>query len=246
MGKWLFRIFVVLVLVAAALVAAFLFYHQPVERELEEARRLASLCAQERSTLSSRVNDLESMLGELRAQSEELETQVREKEELLAQVQSTQDELVAELQQEIADGQIQVNRLRDQLSVDMVDEILFDSGEATLKREGQEVLRRVATVLASTDRRIQVQGHTDDVPIVGRLAETYATNWELSAARAVGVVRFLQEDAGLDPRLLTAAALSEYQPRADNDTPEGRAKNRRIEIVLLPRAEEPPDASTEG
>lgn len=240
MSKWLFRVFVVLVAVAAALLAAFLLYHQPLARELEEARRIASLCAQERSALTSRVDDLDGMLGELRAESEELEMTVREKEELLSQVQSTQDELLAELEQEIADGQIQVSRLRDQLSVDLVDEILFDSGEATLKPAGREVLRRVATVLATTDRRIQVQGHTDNVPIVGKLARTYPSNWELSAARAVGVVRFLQEDAGLDPGSLTASALSEYQPRAENDTPEGRATNRRIEILLLPR---PPTSS---
>lgn len=246
MGKWLFRIFVVLVAVAAALLAAFLLYHQPLVRELEEARRIASLCAQERSALASRVDDLEGMLGDVRTESEELEMQVREKEAMLAQVQSTQDELVAELQEEIADGQIQVSRLRDQLSVDLVDEILFDSGEATLKPAGRDVLRRVATVLASANRQIQVQGHTDDVPIVGRLAQTYPTNWELSAARAVGVVRFLQEDAGLDPTQLTASALSEYQPRADNGSVEGRAKNRRIEILLLPKVVDTPEVGTEG
>jgi len=197
--------------------------------------------------LTSRVDDLEAMLGELRAESEELETLVREKEAMLAEVQSTQDELVAELQQEIADGQIQVNRLKNQLSVDMVDEILFDSGEATLKPAGREVLKRVATVLATAGRPIQVQGHTDNVPIVGQLAETYPTNWELSAARAVGVVRFLQDDARLDPALLAAAAYSENQPRADNETPEGRERNRRIEIVLLPPVEPAPTpARTEG
>jgi len=227
------------VVAAAIAIAVFYFWlYQPRGKELEEARREASLCVQERSALKGRVDDLESMLDEVRRESAELAEEIRLREERLAQAQSTQDEIVAELQQEIASGQIQVERLRGQLRVDMVDEILFDSGEAELKPAGKEVLQRLASVLAGSDRQIRVQGHTDDVPIVGRLAETFPTNWELSAARAVNVVRFLQEGASLDPAVLSASALSQYRPRAANDGPEGRQKNRRIEIVLEPAIEE--------
>jgi chemotaxis protein MotB len=126
----------------------------------------------------------------------------------------------------------------------MVDEILFDSGQATLKPAGVEVLHRVGAVLKKAENRlIIVQGHTDNVPIVGRLAERFPTNWELSAARAVNVVRFLQEEVGLDPTWLSASSFSEYQPRSDNSTEEGRQKNRRIEILLspLPEVEEAPE-----
>jgi chemotaxis protein MotB len=193
---------------------------------------------QERSALKSRVSDLEAMLDEVRRESAELAEQIRLREERLAQAQATQDEIVAKLQQEISDGQIQVERLRGQLRVDMVDEILFDSGEASLKPAGKEVLQKLASVLAGADRQIRVQGHTDDVPIAGRLAQTFPTNWELSAARAVNVVRFLQEGAGLDPVQLSASALSQYRPRVPNDGPEGRQKNRRIEILLEPAIEE--------
>lgn len=240
MGKWLLALLVILVLVAAALATAFVLYYQPLEKDLEDARREASLLAQERATLESRVTDLEHMLEELRNESAELEAQVQEKEAKLAELQATQDELVSELEQEIANGQIQVQRLRGQLRVDMVDEILFDSGEATLKEEGQAVLKRVAGVLAGGNRMVQVQGHTDNVPIKGRLAERFPTNWELSAARAVNVVRFLQEEARLDPQKLAATAHSEYRPRGTNDTEEGRQKNRRIEILLLPPFEPEP------
>jgi chemotaxis protein MotB len=121
----------------------------------------------------------------------------------------------------------------------MVDEILFDSGESTLKPEGVEVLRRIAAVLIKAEKLIVVQGHTDNVPIVGQLAQRYPTNWELSAARSVNVARFLHEEAGLDPTRLSATAFSEYQPRADNATEEGRQKNRRIEILLAPLPEPP-------
>jgi chemotaxis protein MotB len=232
-------ILVVSVVAAAIAVALsyFLFY-QPRVKELEEARREASLCVQERSALKSRVSDLETMLDEVRRESAELAEQIRLREERLAQAQATQDEIVAKLQEEIANGQIQVDRLRGQLRVDMVDEILFDSGEAELKPAGKEVLHKLASVLAGADRQIRVQGHTDDVPITGRLAQTFPTNWELSAARAVNVVRFLQEGAGLDPVQLSASALSQYRPRVPNDGPEGRQKNRRIEILLEPAIEE--------
>ena len=192
--------------------------------------------SQDASSLNSRVAELEGMLGDLRRTSAELEAQVAAREKELASVKDTQDQLVAELQQEIADGRVQVQRLKGQLRVDMVDEILFDSGEAQVKADGQAVLKRIAEVLAKTDKTVQVQGHTDNVPIRGRLASQYPTNWELSAARAVNVVRFLQQ-TGLDPSRLSADAFAEYHPRAGNDTDEGRRKNRRIEILLGPPVE---------
>lgn len=232
--------FLVVAVVAAAIAvgAFYLLLYQPRVKELEEARGEASLCVQERSALKSRVSDLETMLGDIRRESAELAEQIRLREERLAQAQSTQDEIVAKLQQEIDDGQIQVERLRGHLRVDMMDEILFDSGEAALKPAGKEVLQKLASVLTGSDRQIRVQGHTDDVPITGRLAATFPTNWELSAARAVNVVRFLQEGASLDPAHLSASALSQYRPRVPNDGPEGRQKNRRIEILLEPADEE--------
>jgi chemotaxis protein MotB len=241
MGRLLSVLVVVVVAAAVALGAFYLFVHQPKLAELEDARREASLCVQERSALKGRIQDLETMLGDLRKESAELEAAVKEKEEQLAKIQATQDEIVASLQQEIENGQIQVQRLRGQLRVDVVDEILFDSGEAALKPQGKAVLEKLAAVLADSDRLVRVQGHTDNVPIAGRLAQTYPTNWELSAARAVNVVRFLAEK-GLEPQRLSASAQSEYRPRASNDTPEGRQKNRRIEILLEPA--EPSDEET--
>jgi chemotaxis protein MotB len=226
---------------AAAAIAVALFYlliHQPLVLELEEARREASLCVQERSALKARASDLESMLGELRRESASLAEEIRLREERLAQAQATQDQIVEKLQKEIADGQVQVERLKGQLRVDMVDEILFDSGEAALKPAGKEVLKKLASVLSGSGRLIRVQGHTDDVPITGQLAKIYPTNWELSAARAVNVVRFLQDEASLDPAHLSASALSQYHPRVPNDDPAGRQKNRRIEILLEPVLEE--------
>jgi len=119
--------------------------------------------------------------------------------------------------------------------MDVVDKILFDSGEARIKEDGLKVLQRVVDILQTVkDKNILIEGHTDNVPIVGRLAQRYPTNWELSHARAINVTRYLQEK-GIDPRILSATAYGEYQPIADNSTPEGRAKNRRIAIILLPK-----------
>jgi chemotaxis protein MotB len=232
---------VILFLILAAVVGAlYYFVHAPQKKDLETARHEASTFAQEAASLKNRVADLEEMLNDLRQTSAELETKIKEKEMALAALQSTQDELRGELEQEIADGRIQVERLRDQLRVQMVDEILFDSGETTLKQAGVEVLDKVGAVLKKAENKlIIVQGHTDNVPIKGRLAERFPTNWELSAARAVHVARFLQDTAGLDPDRLSAAGFSEYRPKADNSTAEGRQKNRRIEIVLAPLPEEP-------
>jgi len=130
----------------------------------------------------------------------------------------------------------------------MVDEVLFDSGEATLKPAGIAVLGKIGSVLAKAgDRRVEVQGHTDNVPIAGALAKRFPTNWELSAARATNVVRFLQEEAKIDPTRLSAAGYAEFRPKASNDTDGGRRQNRRIEILLVPLpATEMPEAPPAG
>jgi chemotaxis protein MotB len=224
---------VCLVLVAVAVGALYYWVYLPQLKELETARREASLCLQDLSSLRGQLTDVEQKLEFFEQTSAELADEVRKKEDELSTLRGTQDELLAELQQEIADGKIQVERLRGQLTVDMVDELLFDSGEADLNSAGMKVLKRVGAVLKKAqDRQIIVHGHTDNVKIVGRLAKTFPTNWELSAARAVNVARFLQDEVGIDPERLSAIAFSEYRPRADNSTREGRQKNRRIEIVL--------------
>jgi chemotaxis protein MotB len=232
MAKWLAAL---LVLVLAAAAAAWWWLYRPQELALAEARQQVVAAQGEIAALQRRIADLESIRDELQRASTNLIQEVSQKEAELAALHATQDEIVDGLKQEIADKQVQVERIKDQLRVDMVDEILFDSGEATLKPGGVAVLKKVGAALKKVkDRMIEVQGHTDNVPIKGALAHLFPTNWELSAARATNVARFLQEEAGLDPTHLSAAAYSEYRPRASNDTEEGRRKNRRIEILLGP------------
>ncbi|QIA26684.1 OmpA family protein [Thermaerobacter sp. PB12/4term] len=110
------------------------------------------------------------------------------------------------------------------------DQVFFDLGRAELRPEGQDLLRRLAPILAQVPGTILVEGHTDNLPIrSGR----YPSNWELSTARATTVVRYLAERAGLDPRRLAAAGYGEWRPRFPNTSEANRARNRRVEIVLL-------------
>jgi chemotaxis protein MotB len=169
----------------------------------------------------------------------ELDTQAaaasRQKEAEIAQVRGTYDTLVNAMRAEIAQGQVEITRLADRLSVSMVDQILFPSGEAGITPAGLKVLRRVGDVLKTAQGKvIRVEGHTDDVVISSRLKGTFPTNWELSTARASNVVRFLQDSVGIDPVRLQAVGLSQYHPVASNGTARGRSRNRRIEIALLP------------
>jgi len=118
------------------------------------------------------------------------------------------------------------------LTVDVAEKIFFASGSSTLKASGKEVLQKVGAAIAGyPDKIIRVVGHTDNVPLRGAM-----TNWELSVMRATNVVRFLQDKSKIDPTRLVAAGRSEYQPVAANDTPEGRQKNRRIEITLMDKS----------
>lgn len=232
MGKWLLAFLLIL---AAAAAAAYYWLYRPREQALAASRQQLAAATQEASALRGRVADLEAIRDQLQKTSVELQQQVQEKEKELASLHSTQDELVGQLKQEISDRQVQIEQVRDRLRVDMVDEILFDSGEAALKPAGVAVIRKVGAVLKKAgDRRIEVKGHTDNVPIVGALTKRFPTNWELSAARAINVARFLQDESQVDPRQLSATGYSQYEPKDSNDTEEGRRRNRRIEILLGP------------
>ena len=162
----------------------------------------------------------------------------------MEKLKGTYDELVQSLKGEIEAGEIQIRRMKDRLSVNLESKVLFDSGRADLKGSGIEVLRKVGDQLAKIEgKRIQIEGHTDDDPIGGSLKNIYPTNWELSTSRALAVVHFLQDEVGIGAERLSGAGYGEYQPAATNETPEGKAVNRRIEIVLLPPYEKSAEAA---
>ena len=167
---------------------------------------------------------------------EEVAKVSREKEEEIARVRATHDEMLKAMQKEVEQGQVKITQLADRLSLNIVDKILFPSGEDQISEQGKEVLKRVGAVLKQAkDKTIRIEGHTDNVPIAKTLQARFASNWELSTARATNVVRFLQDDAGIDPNSLEAVGQGEYHPIASNKTTAGRSQNRRIEIILFPR-----------
>ena len=186
------------------------------------------------SELSQRINELEK---ENTRMKDDIATIRKAKEEEVKKVSSTLEEMTERMKEQIAKGDLTIRELRGKLTVDMKASVLFDSGKADVKPEGIEVLNKmIDTFKTLKGKVIRIEGHTDNKQITGNLALKYPTNWELSAARAINVTRFL-EAQGVDPHILSAVAYGEFQPKpeANNATEEGRASNRRIEIILVPK-----------
>ena len=184
-------------------------------------------------------NETEQMLREKISQ---LQSEL-DRSRKLADFQSAQMErlrraqlnLSSSLNRYLADKSIGLTREQNRLVLQLPDKVLFDSGSATVNPRGMEVLRKVGEILKSQmgQLTIQVGGHTDNVPVGAGRQSQFASNWDLSAARAVNVVRFLESQVGIDPSRMSAVGYGEHRPVASNETEAGRALNRRIEIVLL-------------
>lgn len=201
----------------------------------ERDARLNRITEETSRTIEELRNRNIELEGDKQMLAESISLLKKTKEVEVRTVSKTYEDLLSEMKSEIAQGQIAITELKGKLTVDVVDKILFDSGQTEIRPEGLGVLKRVVEILMTvTDKVIRVEGHTDSIPIGGALAKRYPTNWELSAARALNVTRFLEKE-GIDPTLLSAVAFGEHQPIAENDTPEGRARNRRIAIILLPK-----------
>ncbi len=242
----------VLALVAGAAAAFFLLRRLDTARSEAAVATAGMLDAQEklgqlrsaRAEVEQRLERMEAEKADLASLKNELSRNVQAKQEELDKLKGTYDELQEKMKGEIAKGEIRLSQAGGRLKVDMVDKVLFDSGEAVISKRGSEVLSRVGAVLARVqDKQVQVSGHTDDAPISARLTDKFPTNWELSTTRATNVVRFLQEKAGVPPQRLVAAGYGPYHPIGTNATPTGRARNRRIEILLTPALEPTPAAA---
>jgi chemotaxis protein MotB len=190
--------------------------------------------AAERDALARRLADLEGERQSLESAGRDLAASLSKQENELSSMRSTYDALLAELEQEVAAGQVQIQRLRDGIRVNLAQDILFATGSAELDAQGRDVLTRVSGQLAKAGHRIEVEGHTDNVPIGGALGRTYPTNWELAGARAARVVRLFEEQ-GLERERMAAVSFGEMHPVASNADAASRAKNRRIEIRLSPQ-----------
>ncbi|MFT3923109.1 MAG: OmpA family protein [Myxococcales bacterium] len=189
-----------------------------------------NLAGAEKGTLSATLADREKALSELREREKQAQARLK-----------TFQDMVDKFKAMIDSGKLRVRVVRGRMVVELAENILFDSGKDELKKEGQEALTQVASVLSSiANRDFQIAGHTDNIPIK---SAKFPSNWELSTARAVEVTRFLA-DKGVDPSRLSAAGYADTQPVASNSDSDGRRQNRRIEIVLMPNLDELPDLSS--
>ena len=202
--------------------------------DLERVEKvLADRSAEAGAAMTEMRREIDRLIATGSDLQQQLEAERQAREERLAEVQGTYDELVGKLEEEIQRGEVKISELKGKLTVNVVDKILFDSGQAALKPAGIRVLQQIGDILKSAvDKDIQVEGHTDNVPIRGTLTQVYPSNWELSTARANTVLHFLQDKTDIPGERLSAVGYGEYRPIASNSTPEGRALNRRIQIVL--------------
>jgi chemotaxis protein MotB len=146
---------------------------------------------------------------------------------------NTYQQLTKGLQGEIKAGKAQVRQLERSLKITLANEVLFPGGGTNLDRKGKEVLNKIIPALkVLKDSDIEIYGFTDNAPVPYSLRSKFSTNRELSLARAVDVVNYMKEK-GINPSLLTAAGYGADQPVSTNDTPQGRAGNRRIEILIM-------------
>lgn len=187
--------------------------------------------------LGENVEDLQGSLDRTQIALEELRSRERQAQARLETFRS----LLSKFKTMIESGRLRVRIVRNRMVVELPEGVLFDSGRAKVKKEGEKTLTEVGAVLAElSGREFQIAGHTDNIPI---RTKRFDSNWELSTARAVNVTRFLVA-GGIAGESLSAAGYAETQPVASNDDKAGRAQNRRIEIVLVPKLDELPDLSS--
>ncbi len=202
--------------------------------ELGEARR-ETLRTQEQLTEARLESQrLEALLGARGAEALRLQARLDQLSAIEAEIRERNriyEEVLGRFRSLIDAGRLSVSIARGRMVINLPQDILFASGSADLGGEGRQTLSEVARVLAAiNDRSFQVEGHTDNVPIS---TTQFPSNWELSAARALSVVKLLVGE-GVPPEMISGAAHGEFHPVATNETPEGRRLNRRIEIVMLP------------
>lgn len=231
-----------------------------VKAELDEANRAAQAAkkncnkniadlSNENDTLKDRLKALGQNVSDLESEKSKLagnlEATTKERDELrrareAAEARNAQFRaLFTRFKSMIDAGKLKVEIRNGLMLVKLADNILFDPGKTDLKPDGKAALKEVAGILAGIQgRKFQVAGHTDNVA-PGRHG-AYKSNWELSTARAVEVVHYMIDEGGMPADRLSAAGFADQLPVANNDTPEGRQQNRRIEIELLPNIEDLP------
>jgi chemotaxis protein MotB len=208
---------------------------QMENKTVADLREQVSKLVDENNRHLNTIEDQKGTIEDLEGKLEKEKSVVQQKDEKISDLEKTRAEIETSLKEQIAQKNIKIEEIEGKLKVTFVDKILFDSGSVKIKPKGREVILTLADSFKDKKgQSIVVEGHTDDVQIGSALQDRFPTNWELSAARATSVVRFLQEKGTIEPERMTASGFSFYKPVDTNETDEGRKQNRRIEIILIP------------
>jgi chemotaxis protein MotB len=217
-------------------------YNDCTEKNNSLKSQYAEMNAKYNELMKKSLSEAERMSNALRIKAEELEAREKRLAELQGIINS-QDSLLNALNDVVKKAllsfksdEITVEMKNGKVYVSMSDKLLFKSGSAAVEEKGIEALKKLAEVLNKNgDIDVLIEGHTDNVPIK---TAKYEDNWSLSADRALSIVRLLSNEYHVDPKRLEAAGRGEFYPKGSNETAEGRAKNRRTEIILSPKLDE--------
>lgn len=217
--------------------------NKSLQEKNEKLNNASKLLAEKNARLSMASEELERRQSELAARQAELKKtemmlaesnkKLQASADYMQKTNKLYDDLVDQLSTELKANQIKISEMKDGVTVNLSQEILFPSGSAILNESGIAVIKKVSGNLKNIPHQIIVAGFTDNVAIKGDLAKIFPSNWELAGARAASVVRLL-ESQGVDSDKLTAVSFGENHPVASNDNWKLRAQNRRIEIRLRP------------
>jgi chemotaxis protein MotB len=208
-------------------------------QEAEAAKQQVATLTTQLAADEQQIAQLKSSLGmaQSQAMTDDQRSQLEEAKRAVQEAQERGkllDDLTTKFKHMIDAGHLKVTTRHGRVVLQLHNDVLFDTGEADVKPDGKTALAEVAATLRTVGaKRFQVAGHTDNAPITTATKAKFPTNWELSAARAIAVVKLLTT-SGVDPTMLSAAGYGPYDPVASNATADGQAKNRRIEITLVP------------
>ncbi len=202
-----------------------------LQKNLQDSQSDIRYLEEEIAKGHNKIQEFQGQLIDLKGQKSLAETKK-------GQLKSTYETLITDLKKEIERQEITIKEFKDQISVTFVDRILFEFSKASISPEGKKILEKVGGILKNVQgKQIRIVGHTDNIPIMPEYRYKFPSNWELSAARAASVIRHFQKNIHLDPRNLEAVGRSFYEPIASNETREGRARNRRVEMIISPKLE---------
>ena len=203
-----------------------------LEKDLQNTQQSLEQEKMSLADLQDKYNNLEKVSRDLNLDLEKERAAVEQKTKIISGLEETRIKIEEGLKEQIANQQIKIEDIEGKLKLTFVDKILFNSGSTEINEVGKETLSTFAeSIQEDKDHNILVEGHTDNVGVGPILKNIFPSNWELSTARSSAVVRFLQNEGGIEPERLSAIGYSYYKPVAPNDD-EGRSQNRRIEIIL--------------